>query len=58
MRAHFVVGTSYLAGGVTGKSELHVSTMHFHLPSACFFQISTILPRSSTGFPDGSFIVS
>src|SRR5262249_3371099 len=34
------------AGSGTGKSELYVSTMHFHFPSACFFQISTSFPVS------------
>ena len=37
--------------GAGGRSELQVSTMHFQLPSACFFQISTILPLSLTGLP-------
>lgn len=44
VRYFFAAGT---AG--SGRSELKVSTIHFHLPSACFFQISTNLPVSVTG---------
>ncbi len=36
-------------------SEFQVSTMHFHSPLACFFQISTFLPVSLIGLPLGSF---
>jgi len=43
--------------GAAGRSELYVSTIHFHFPSACFFQISTILPVSWIGGPPfGSWI--
>src|SRR5579862_1453895 len=49
----------FCATGSAAKSELYVSTMHFHLPSACFFQISTSLPLSCTpGPPFGSLIVN
>ena len=37
----------------TGKSELNMSALTFHLPSACFFQTSQYLPLSSVP----SFIV-
>jgi hypothetical protein len=37
-----------------GRSEFHVSTMHFQPPSDCFFQTSRYLPRSVTGVPFAS----
>ena len=37
------LGLSYF-DGANGKSEFQVSTMHFHFPSLCFFQISMFLP--------------
>ncbi len=36
------------------SSELQVSTMHFHGPSACFLQISMRRPRSDAGIPRAS----
>src|SRR5205814_5714076 len=41
-----------------GRSEFQVSVPHFHFPSAFFSQTSTYLPRSLTGFPLASFMVS
>jgi hypothetical protein len=42
-----------------GRSELYVSTIHFHLPSDCFFQTSRSLPVSLiAGPPFGSLIES
>ena len=41
--------------GAAGKSPFHVSTAHFHGPSACLFQISTFLSVSALGLPLGSF---
>src|SRR5205814_1023786 len=43
---------------VAGRSEFQVSVPHFHFPSAFFSQTSTYLPRSLTGFPLASFMVS
>src|SRR6266446_2385297 len=53
-------GDSYFFsnGAGAGRSEFQMSVPHFHLPSACFSQTSTYLPRSLTGFPLASFIVS
>ncbi len=45
-------------GGVTGKSELNMSSATLQLPSACFFQTVAYLPRSVIGLPLGSFIVN
>src|SRR5579863_5849479 len=33
------------------SSEVQVSTTHFQLPSACFLQNSSSLPRSDKGMP-------
>src|SRR6266567_7016783 len=53
-------GSHYFFSGVAGaaKSEFQISAPHFHFPSACFSQTSTYLPRSLTGLPLASFIVS
>src|SRR5262249_55094690 len=40
------------------RSEFHMSTRHFQFPSACCSQTSRYLPRSLTGLPLTSFIVS
>jgi len=45
------------AGAVAGRSEFQISALHFHLPSACFSQTSTYLPRSVTGLPLASIVV-
>src|SRR5882724_8427299 len=45
------------AGAVAGRSEFQISAPHFHLPSACFSQTSTYLPRSVTGLPLASIVV-
>src|SRR5882762_1367561 len=44
--------------GAAGRSELHVSTIHFQLPSGCFFQISTFFPTSLALLPPDSFHLS
>jgi len=42
----------YLGAAVgAGRSELKMSATAFHLPSGCFFQTVTYLPRSVTGLP-------
>src|ERR1700685_3083081 len=46
----------FFSGGADGgRSELKMSATVFHLPSACFFHTSTVLPWSVTGLPCGSF---
>src|SRR6266496_1289521 len=45
-------------GAGAGRSEFQISTITFHVPSACFLKISTYLPRSLTGLPMASVIVS
>src|SRR5437773_6707048 len=42
----------------TGRSEFQISTITFHVPLACFLKSSTYLPRSLTGLPLTSVIVS
>ena len=44
--------------GAGGRSELNASTATFQLPSACFLQIATYFPLSSTGEPLGPVIVT
>ena len=46
------------AGADAGRSEFQISATTFHVPSACFLKISTYLPRSLTGLPLASVIVS
>src|SRR5436309_14252956 len=54
-RYHFFSGAAL----VSGISELNMSAPHFQLPSVCFSQTSTYLPRSFTGLPvTTSFIVT
>ena len=45
-------------GAAMGRSELNMSTTHFQLPSACFFQTSRYLPLSVIGEPPASFSVN
>src|SRR5207302_7011904 len=52
------VRTYFFSAGVTGRSEFQMSAPHFHLPSTCFSQTSRYLPRSLTGLPLESFMVS
>lgn len=42
------------AGGTGRASARKLSTAHFHLPSACFFQTSKNLPSSVVAFPAAS----
>jgi hypothetical protein len=48
----------FVAAAGTGRSELKMSATTFQVPSACFFHTVTYLPRSVTGFPVGSCVVS
>src|SRR5205085_4306505 len=55
-------GQTYRPGGGVaagaGRSELKMSAITFHRPSACFFQTTTYLPRSVTGLPAAPCAVS
>ena len=44
--------------GGAGRSELHMSAMHFQLPSLCFFHISSVFPWSVAGLPCASLAIS
>src|SRR6266571_9532291 len=46
------------AGVDAGRSEFQISIPHFHFPLARFSQTSTYLPRSLTGLPLASFMLS
>src|SRR6266480_5755694 len=46
------------AGADAGRSEFQISATTFHVLSACFLKISMYLPRSLTGLPLASVIVS
>src|SRR6266516_705277 len=48
----------FSAGADAGRSEFQISATTFHVPSTCFLKISTYLPRSLTGLPLASVIVS
>src|SRR6266404_2224567 len=52
------VRTYFFLGRATGRSEFQMSAPHFHFPSACFSQTSRYLPRSLTGLPLASFMVT
>src|SRR4051812_35294522 len=54
-RIYFISGAAAVD---TETSEFQMSASHFHLPSACFFQTSTYLPLSVTGFPLASLAVN
>ena len=50
--------TGKVLTAVGGRSELHISSMHFQLPSSCLFHISSVLPWSVAGLPWASMTVS
>ena len=58
VRYHQSLAYLFSAGADAGRSEFQVSVPHFQVPSTCFFQTSTYLPRSLTGFPLASFMVT
>ena len=45
--------TGQSSQAVGGRFELHMSTIHFQLPSACFFHISSVFPWSVDGLAMG-----
>src|SRR5437899_11959555 len=59
---NFTTAESYLMSAgpsaEAARSEFHMSAAHFQFPSDCFSQTSTYLPRSLTGLPLASFMVS
>jgi hypothetical protein len=54
----FLCYSAAAAGAGVGPSEFHMSATTFHVPSGCFFETVIHLPRSATGLPSASSIVS